>query len=100
MANAFGKHFFSLVQRRLLVPFFCAFRLPVYSSPPMFTEQPKVPPQAALQFSVKDEAKMLRGRAPVCYFCKGDTDDPESVEGAFIRVRHRTSCISRFNTWY
>lgn len=29
----------------------------------------------------------MDGRAPVCYFCKGDVDDPEAIEGAFIRVR-------------
>lgn len=44
-------------------------------------------PKPSLQFSEEEEAKLLEGRAPVCYFCKGDTDDAQSEEGVFVRVR-------------
>lgn len=51
--------------------------------------QPKTPPQPAAQFTKKQEAQLEDGRAPVCYFCKGDVDDADTDEGAFIRVRER-----------
>ena len=48
--------------------------------------QPKPPPKPSLQFTPEQELVLLDARAPVCYFCKGDGDDADSVEGAFIRV--------------
>ncbi|CAM9872438.1 unnamed protein product, partial [Ectocarpus sp. 13 AM-2016] len=47
--------------------------------------KPKSPPQPAIQFTPEQEEAQLDVRAPVCYFCKRDRDDPNSVEGAFIR---------------
>ena len=48
--------------------------------------QTKIPPQPSLQFSKQHEAKLREKRAAVCYFCKGDADDPDSLHGAFVRV--------------
>ncbi|CAN0131795.1 unnamed protein product, partial [Ascophyllum nodosum] len=45
----------------------------------------KIPPQPSLQFSKQHEAKLREKRAAVCYFCKGDADDPDSLHGAFVR---------------
>ena len=65
-------------RRRRLAPslvLFCLF------------SQPKTPPQPASQFTKEQGAKLEEGRTPVCYFCKGDVDDADTVQGAFIRVR-------------
>lgn len=56
-------------------------------------------PKPSLQFSEEDEAKLLDGRAPVCYFCKGDADDTQSVERGFIRVREDPPFMPRSGTY-
>lgn len=63
--------------------------------------QPKSPPQPAIQFTPEQEEAQLDVRAPVCYFCKRDRDDPNSIEGAFIRVRSYTPiCYHHHGIFY
>lgn len=80
----------------VLVPCSCCL-LPLCA--PRGDWQPKAPPQPSLQFTREQEAKLTR-RKPVCYFCKSDKDDPDSPEGAFIRVSDTGTGIAPMRVFF